>query len=158
MAIIRLKQPAYPNVGFVGGRFGKNLNVFEKEMNHLFNKFFGRDLGDTSSNELPLLNIYQDQDNIYLTAELPGMATSDVTIDIEQNSIQIRGERKIENEGENLCYHKREREGGAFSRKLEFKSKIDPNKVSAELKDGILKVTMSKGEESRPKKIAVKTG
>jgi HSP20 family protein len=156
MAIIRLKQPAYPSVGFVGRGLG-NLNIFEKEMNRLFNKFFGKDLAATPSNEYPPVNIYQDQDNIYLTAELPGMATSDVSINIEQNSIQIQGERKMEHEGENLCYHKREREGGAFSRKLEFKSKIDPDKVSAELKDGILQVIISKGKESKPKKIAVKT-
>jgi HSP20 family protein len=156
MAIIRLKQPAYPSVGFVGGRFG-NLNVFEKEMNRLFSKFFGKDLSATHSNEFPLVNIYQDQDNIYLTAELPGMETSDVSINIEQNSVQIQGERRIENEGDNFCYHKREREGGVFSRKLEFKNKIDPNKVSAELKDGILTLIISKGQESKPKKIDVKT-
>jgi HSP20 family protein len=157
MAIIRLKQPAYPGAGIAGWRFGKNVNVFENEMNRLFHKFFGNDLAVAHSNVFPPVNIYQDKANIYLTAELPGMETSDVTIDIEQDSIQIRGERKIENEGENLCYHRREREGGTFSRKLTFKNKIDTNKVSAGLKDGILKITMPKAQESQPKKIVVKT-
>jgi HSP20 family protein len=150
MAIIRLKQPAYPGVGFSGERFGKNLN----EMNRLFQNFFGKDLTAAPSNVFPPVNIYQDKDTFYLTAELPGMETSDVSIDIEQNSIQIRGERKIENE--NLFYHKRERESGSFSRKLEFKSKIDTDKVSAGLKDGILKVTMPKAQVSQPIKIAIK--
>jgi HSP20 family protein len=157
MAIIRLKQPAYPGAGFIGGRFGKNVNIFENEMNRLFHKFFGNDLTDTHSNVFPPVNIYQDNANIYLTAELPGMETSDVTIDIEQDSIQIQGERKIENEGEKLYYHRREREGGTFSRKLTFRSKIDTNRVSAGLKDGILKVTMPKAQETQPKKIVVKT-
>ncbi len=157
MAMIRLKQPAYPGAGFVGGRFGKNVNIFENEMNRLFNQFFGNDLSTAYSSAFPAINIYQDQDNIYLTAELPGMDTSEVIIDIEQDSIQIRGERKIENEGENLCYHRREREGGTFSRKLTFRNKIDPNKVTAGLKDGILKVTMPKAKEFQPKKIVVKT-
>lgn len=157
MAIIRLRQPAYPGAGFVSGRFGKNVNVFENEMNRLFNKFFGNDLTAAHSSVFPAVNIYQDKDNIYLTAELPGMEPSDVTIDIEQDSIQIQGERKIENEGQNFCYHRREREGGVFSRKLAFKSKIDTNKVSAALKDGILKLTMPKAQESQAKKIVVKT-
>jgi HSP20 family protein len=152
MAIIRLKQPAFPGVGFSGERFGKNLN----EMNRLFQNFFGKDLTAAPSNVFPPVNIYQDKANLYLTAELPGMETSDVSIDIEQNSIQIRGERKIENENEKLFYHRRERESGSFSRKLEFKSKIDTDKVSAGLKDGILKVTMPKAQESQPKKITVK--
>ncbi len=102
MAIIRLKQPAYPGAGFIGGGFGKNVNMFENEMNRLFHKFFGSDLTTAHSNVFPPVNIYQDNANIYLTAELPGMETSEVTIDIEQDSIQIQGERKIENEGENL--------------------------------------------------------
>jgi HSP20 family protein len=153
MAIIRLKQPAYPGYGFAGGQFGRNLN----EMNRLFQRFFGKDLTAAHSNAFPPVNIYQDKNNIYLTAELPGMETSDVSIDIEQNSIQIRGERKIENENEKMFYHRRERESGSFSRKLEFKSKIDTDKVSAGLKNGILKVTMPKVQESKPKKIAVNT-
>lgn len=157
MAIIRLKQPAYPGAGFVGGRFGKNVNIFENEMNRLFQKFFGNDSTTAHSNVFPPVNIYQDEANIYLTAELPGMETSEITIDIEQDSIQIQGERNIENEGENLCYHRREREGGTFSRKLTFKNKIDSNNVSAGLKDGILKVTMPKAKETQPKKIIVKT-
>jgi HSP20 family protein len=157
MAIIRLKQPAYPGAGFAGGRFGKNVTIFENEMNRLFHKFFGNDLTTAHSNVFPPVNIYQDKANIYLTAELPGMETSEVTIDIEQDSIQIQGERKIEHEGENLCYHRREREGGTFSRKLTFKNKIDTNNVSAGLKDGILKVTMAKAQETQPKKIVVKT-
>lgn len=157
MAIIRLKQPAYPSPCIAGGRFGKNVNVFEHEMNRLFSKFFGTDLTTAQPNLFPMVNIYQDKSNIYLTAELPGMETSDVTIDIEPDSIQIRGERKIENESESLCYHRREREGGTFSRKLAFKSKIDTDKVSASLNDGILKITMPKAQESQPKKIVVKT-
>jgi HSP20 family protein len=153
MAIIRLKQPAYHRAGFEGEQVAKNLN----EMNRLFQRFFGKDLTAAPPNVFPPVNIYQDKDNIYLTAELPGMETSDVSIDIEQNSIQIRGERKIENENEKIFYHRRERESGSFSRKLEFKNKINTDKVSAGLKDGILKVTMPKAQESKPKKIAVNT-
>ena len=157
MAIIRLKQPAYPGAGFLGGRYGKNINVFESEMDRLFKKFFGSDLTTAHSNIFPPVNVYQDKDNIYLTAELPGMESSEVFIDIEQDSIQIRGERKIENEGENVSYHRREREGGTFSRKLNFKSRIDTSNVTAGLKDGILKVTMPKAKESHPKKITVRS-
>jgi len=157
MAIIRLRQPAYPGAGFSSGRFGKNLNVFENEMHRLFHKFFGSDLAAPHSTVFPPINVCQDNDNFYLTAELPGMEPSDVIVDIEQDSIEIRGERKIDTEGENLCYHRREREGGRFSRKINFKDRIDTGKVTAGLKDGILKVTMPRAQESQPKKIVVKT-
>jgi HSP20 family protein len=156
MAIIRLRQPAYPGAGFVGGRFGKNFNVFENEMNRLFQRFFGENLTNAHPSVYPLVNIYQDNDNIYLTAELPGMESNEVSIDIEHDGIQIAGERKIDSEGENICYHRREREGGKFSRRLTFRSKIDIDNVSAQLKDGILKVTMPKARETKPKKISVK--
>ena len=158
MAIIRLRQPAYPGTIFSGGPSRQDYNMFENEINRLFQKFFGRDISHASATAFPPLNVYQDDDNIYLTAELPGMDSTDIEIKVDVDGIEIRGERKIENEGENLCYHRKEREGGTFSRKLSFKTRIDTEKVSAGLKDGILNITMPKTKETKPKKITLKTG
>ncbi len=158
MAIIRLRQPAYPGVNFSRGHFGKESNIFENEMNRLFKQFYGRDLMPASAGAFPPINIYQDEKNIYITAELPGIESSDMDLKVDADGIEIRGERKIESEGDKVSYHRREREGGTFSRKLSFKTKIDTNNVSAQLKDGILNITMPKAQETQPKKISVKTG
>ena len=157
MAIIRLRQPAYPGRVFGQGSGQTGYNVFQNEMNRLFERFFGEDYSASSPGVFPPVNVYQDNDNIYLTAELPGMDASDIKLDVEADGITISGERKIEKEGENVCYHRREREGGSFSRKLSFKNKFDTDRVTASLKDGILKITMAKAQESKPKKIEVKS-
>ncbi len=157
MAIIRLRQPAYPGRVFGQDRGGAEYNVFQNEMNRLFERFFGEDYAASSAGVFPAVNVFQDKDNIYLTAELPGMEASDIKLDVEADGVLISGERKIEKEGENICYHRRERDGGSFSRKLTFKNKFDSDKVTASLKDGILKITMPKTQESKPKKIEVKT-
>ncbi|MFO8083093.1 MAG: Hsp20/alpha crystallin family protein [Desulfobacterales bacterium] len=156
MAIIRLRQPAYPGVGFSGGRPGQEYNMFENEMNRLFQKIFGRDLTSLPAGAFPPVNVYQDEKNIYLTAELPGMQSSDIELKVDADGIEIRGERKIESEGESSCYYRREREGGTFSRKLSFKTRVDTENVSAGLKNGVLNITMPKSKEAEPKKIAVK--
>ena len=157
MAIIKLRQPAYPAPGFGWGRRGQEFDVFQNEMNRLFERFFGSDLPGSAAGVFPPVNVYQDGDDIIVTAELPGIESSEIKIDVEEDGLQIQGERKIEKEGENLCYHRREREGGSFSRKLSFKTKIDKDKTTASLKNGILKITLPKSKESRPKKIDVKT-
>jgi HSP20 family protein len=155
MAIIRLRQPAYPGAAAAQGWGDRNYNVFQNEMNRLFQKFLGSDYDASTSGVFPPVNVYEDAVNFYLTAELPGMESSDIQLDVEENSIQIQGERRTEHEKENLCYHRKEREGGAFSRKLTFRDKIDTEKVSAALKNGVLKITMPKAQSSKPKKIEV---
>ncbi len=157
MAIIKLRQPAYPGALFGQGAGDRGYNVFQNEMNRLFERFLGSGYDPSAGGVFPPVNVFEDAENFYLTAELPGMESSDIKLDAEENSIQIQGERKIEKEGENLCYHRKEREDGSFSRKLTFRDKIDTEKIVAELKNGVLKITMPKAQSSKPKKIEVKS-
>jgi HSP20 family protein len=155
MAIIKLKEPAYVGGSYGHDRSGTELNIFQNEMNRLFDRLMGRE--SQVSGVYPPVNVYQDKDNLYLTAELPGMKSSDIQIDAEEDGVHLKGNRKIKEEGQDVIYHRREREGGTFSRKLMFKTKIDTQKVSAELKDGVLKVTMPKAADTRPKKITIRS-
>ena len=99
MAIIKLKEPAYPGGGFgQRGSAGNELNIYQNEMNRLFERFFGRGLTPETAGVFPPVNVYQDKDHIYLTAELPGMEASDISIDVEEDGIQLKGDRKIEEE------------------------------------------------------------
>lgn len=151
MALIRRTYPGYPGFGWAGSEFARLQN----EMNRLFENYFERG-AVPGRGVFPPVNIYEDESNLYLTAELPGMEAKDIDINVESNSIQLKGERKIESEGENVCYHRRERESGSFSKKISLQIPVDTAKVSAAFNNGVLKVTLPKAEEAKPKKIDVK--
>ncbi|MFW6415443.1 MAG: Hsp20/alpha crystallin family protein, partial [Thermodesulfobacteriota bacterium] len=97
----------------------------------------------------PPLNITEDNDNIYVRAELPGVDIEDIDLSIAQGSLIIKGERKPE-QGR---YFRQERPTGSFQRVVNLNVKIDNSKVGAKMKDGILTVTLPKSEEVKTQKI-----
>lgn len=151
MAILRWKDP------FEATAFTE-LRRLQEEMNILFEKFFGERAPVRYAGIFPAVNVSQDDDYVYVTAELPGVAGKDVDITIEEDSIVIKGERKVEPEGDDVSYHRREREGGKFNRTISIPTRIQVNKALAEARDGILKLTLPKAEEVKPKRIEIKVG
>ena len=105
----------------------------------------------------PLINLTEDRNGYYVRAELPGVRAEELDIQATANSISISGERKIAAEEEAARYHRREREAGKFSRMIGLPGDIDPDKVNAKLKNGILTVVVSKAEAAKPKQITVKS-
>jgi len=103
----------------------------------------------------PLINLTENKDNFFIRAELPGIEKEDLEIQANANSVSITGERKIPQEEEGARYHRREREAGKFSRVITLDAEIDPEKVEAGLKNGILTITAPKAEISKPKQITV---
>jgi HSP20 family protein len=104
----------------------------------------------------PALNITENEDNLYLTAELPGIDPKEIDITATADSITLRGERKESSAGKEVNYHQREREFGTFRRIIDLPTKIDTDKINASYKNGILKVVLPKAEEVKPKQIAIK--
>ncbi len=105
----------------------------------------------------PPVNIEEDADNYFVSAELPGMSPEDITIETLDRTLTVAGARKIEDEGENVSYHRREREAGTFRRSYEFASALDSDKVTASYKNGILSITLGKAEEAKPRQITVQS-
>jgi len=103
----------------------------------------------------PLTNVTEDNYNYYVRSELPGIKSDDLDIQVTAKGISISGERKIPVEGNSVKYHRREREAGKFSRSINLADAIDIDKVDANLKDGILTLTIPKAEISKPKQIKV---
>ncbi len=103
----------------------------------------------------PLINLTEDENNYYARAELPGVASGDLDIQMDGKNLSVSGERKIDLQ-ENVNYRRREREAGNFSRVITLPGEVDPDKVEADLKDGILKITIPKAEAAKPKKITIK--
>jgi HSP20 family protein len=104
----------------------------------------------------PACDIYETDDEIVVKAELPEVKKEDVHVSIENNVLTIRGERKFSEETKKENWRRVERSYGEFMRSFTLPSFVDPNKVSAEFKDGVLRVTLQKREETKPKQIEVK--
>lgn len=127
------------------------LSRVQNELNRLFNRTTSR-----TGFSYPAINIWQDDQQMLLEAELPGMALEDLEIYVDgDNRLTIKGNRKF-NEVNTGTWHRRERIHGEFRRTIELPQQVDPNKVEASLKNGILTVQLPKRDEVKPRKIEVK--
>lgn len=137
----------------------EDLMALQRRINRLF-----EDLFPTSERELlpttwtrwtPAVDIYEEPDAILVEADLPGLSKDDITVNLENNVLTIRGERKLEREDKRENYHRIERAYGVFARSFTLPSEVDPDKIDAEFKDGVLRIRMPKKEEAKPKQIKV---
>lgn len=151
---MRLVRWQRPDVSW--GPFDQLTNLRD-EINRLFD-FSGGDAAQESEffGWAPAVDVYEDKDNLVVRAELPGMKKEDIEISLHEGSLVISGERKMgcdSSEGETS---RAERFFGRFQRALELPRPVNPEKVTATYKDGILTVTLAKTEESKPRQISVK--
>ena len=116
-----------------------------------------RDFGFTTpSTWMPPIDIFQtDAHELVLKAELPDMSRDDIDINIENFVLTIKGEKKASNEVKDEQVHHSERRYGSFSRSFSLPQTVDPNRVSAEYKDGVLAVRIPLREEAKPRTIKV---
>ena len=105
----------------------------------------------------PAMNVTQDRESFYVRAELPGIDPATLDISALENKLTVAGKREIPEPAEGASYHRREREGGTFSRSLTLPSEFDPDKVTAEYIDGILAIALPKADAAKPRQIAVRT-
>ena len=132
------------------------LERMRQDMDRLTEGLGGRSFGLPTAGVSPLVNLTEDKDGYYVRAELPGLKADELNISATGNTLSISGERKIASEGQDIRYHRREREAGSFSRIISLPGDLDTDKVEAKLKDGILTVHIPKAEAAKPKQITVK--
>ena len=125
-----------------------------RQMDRLLSAFSGTGTG-ASSGVFPPLILTEDQDKIYVEAEIPGIKAEDLDISIVGRTLTISGERKPE-ETEGVNYHRRERKWGSFRKALTLPEDVDTEAVKAECKDGLLKLVLTKPEHVKPRKITIK--
>jgi len=117
-----------------------------------------RDFGFTapSNTWMPPVDIYQTSEHeLVLKAELPDMSRDDIDINIENFVLTLKGEKKASSEVKEEQYHHTERRYGSFSRSFSLPTTVDPNRVSAEYKHGVLTIKLPLREEARPRTIKV---
>ena len=130
----------------------KEIEMMEKEINKMFNDFFRSfDRGY----EYPLMDIIDSKDDLVIYVEVPGVSKDDIKVKIHNDVLTISGERKEPELPEKANCLIREREFGKFMRSVRLPYPIEVSKVSAEYKDGILKITLPKKEEVKPKEIEI---
>ena len=103
----------------------------------------------------PLVDVFEDADGITLKAELPEVNANEVEIQIEGNTLTLKGERRLEREDKRDAYHRIERTYGAFSRTFTLPNTVDVEHISAESKDGVLRIHLPKKAETKPRQIKV---
>lgn len=143
-----------PNWGF--SKSFLELDRLRRQMDEFFGAVSGGTVPMPSAGVFPLINVSEDANKYYVRAELPGMKSNELDIQVTADGISISGERKIPVEGNNVRYHRREREAGTFSRSFNLPGEINVNKVEASLENGVLMVTITKSEAAKPRQIKVK--
>ncbi|MCS6874533.1 MAG: Hsp20/alpha crystallin family protein [Pyrinomonadaceae bacterium] len=136
----------------------REIRNLQEEMNRLFASAFSRTFDDElmSGAWTPNVDIYENKDQVVLEAELPGMKPEDVNISIENNVLTIQGERKFEKKEESDNYHRIERRYGSFTRSFTLPPTVDTERINAEFDNGVLRLTMAKREEAKPRRIEIK--
>jgi len=140
----------------------RDLDNLRREIDEAFRGAgYNRPLGPSflsplTTRRFPLVNMNDDEEHVYVEALVPGVDPKEVELTALRNTITISGERKPYDDKQGQIVHRSELGTGKFSRTLELPVDIDPNKISAECKDGIMRITLAKAEHAKPKKIDIK--
>jgi HSP20 family protein len=136
----------------------RDLAVLQDRMNRLFNDTYGRNREDdlmSRGSWTPAVDIYEIDGALVLKAELPDLRREDIDVSVENNTLTIRGERTLDSEIKQENFHRIERPYGSFLRQFSLPPTVDPSKIAAEYKNGLLTVKLPVREEAKPRTINV---
>ena len=138
----------------------REFSTLQDRMNRLFRETQGntQDESLASSSFAPAVDVYEDEHNVTLKIEVPGIDEKDIDVRIENNTLTVHGERKIEKEEKEENYRRVERQYGSFTRTFNLPPTVDPEKVRADYDKGVLQITLPKKAEAKPKQIKVNVG
>lgn len=133
----------------------EELDLIRRQMDRLFDNLSDKTTSRMSAGVFPLINLTEDIENYYIRAELPGVAAGELDIQATANSVSISGERITDNEGNDVRYHRRERDAGKFSRVVTLPGDVESADIEAKMENGLLTVTVPKAEKAKPRQITV---
>jgi len=129
----------------------RELNRIQGEMNRIFDNSW------QTRREYPAVNLWSNTDNALVTAELPGYLKEEVDISLTGDVLRIHGSRKAPECKDGECFHRQERNYGAFDREIKLPFNIDSAKVNATFNNGVLKIELPRAEADKPKTIQIKS-
>jgi HSP20 family protein len=136
----------------------REFATLQDRMNRLFRESYndaGRDESLTTSSFAPAVDVYEDEHKVALKIEVPGIEEKDIDVRVENNTLTVHGERKIEKEEKEENYRRVERQYGSFTRTFTLPQTVDTENVSATYDKGVLKITLPKKAEAKPKQVKV---
>jgi len=137
----------------------RDLTGIQDRMNQIFedalSRSRGRDEGMRTGMWTPAVDIYEKNDFVVVKAELPGVEKDQISVEVKDGILTLRGERKLERDVKEESYHRIERAYGSFLRSFSLPVSVDQDKVKAKFKDGVLEVELPKKEKAKPKQIKV---
>src|SRR5437899_7025735 len=135
--------------------------TLQDRMNRLFREPYGpegREESLSTTTFAPPVDVYEDEHNVTLKIEVPGIDEKDIDVRIENNTLTVHGERKFEKEEKEENYRRVERQYGSFIRSFTLPNTVDSDSISADYDKGVLKVKLAKKAEAKPKQIKVNVG
>src|SRR4051794_5349419 len=137
-----------------------DFSSLQADVNRVFNAFFDQTPGNggRSGRWAPPVDLVERDDQYVLTADLPGVSESDINIEVEDGTLVISGERKVEHESKGENFYRLERGTVSFSRAFTLPAETDPEQLHARFENGVLELTIPKPEERTPKRVRIEVG
>src|ERR1700684_1794476 len=139
----------------------REFTTIQDRMSRLFRDSYGpegREEALSNTAFAPPVDVYEDEHNVTLKIEVPGIDEKDIDVRIENNTLTVHGERKFEKDEKEENFRRVERQYGSFTRTFTLPPTVDPEKVTATYDKGILKISLAKKAEAKPKQIKVNVG
>ena len=138
----------------------REFATLQDRINRVFRESYagGQDEALTTSSFAPAVDVYEDEHKVSLKIEVPGIDEKDIDVRVENNTLTVHGERRIEKEEKEENYRRVERQYGSFTRTFTLPQTVDTEHVSANYDKGVLKITLPKKAEAKPKQIKVNVG
>jgi HSP20 family protein len=141
----------------------REFSTLQDRINRVFRDSYGhgsaaQDESLTTTSFAPAVDVYEDEHNVTLKIEVPGIDEKDIDVRLENNTLTVHGERTIEKEEKEENYRRVERQYGSFTRTFTLPTTVDSEKVSATYDKGVLKIALPKKAEAKPKQIKVNVG
>ena len=137
----------------------RELFGLHNSINRMFNDFFSPTVRSDEAVSIwgwnPVVDIYENEENIVIKAELPGVDKNDIVVDVKGRVLTLKGERSTDNAMKEDNYYRQERSYGKFERAFALPVEVDPDKIKADFKDGVLKIDIPKTEENKPRQVTI---
>jgi len=130
---------------------------FSRDVDRLFDAFFGSDR-EQGRRWVPPVDLIEAEDHFVLKADLPGLSEDDVSIEVQDGTLTISGERTAEHESRERGWYRIERSFGSFNRSLTLPDGVDADAISAQFDRGVLEVRIPKPEERKPRRVTISAG
>ena len=132
------------------------LNEMNRAFDNVFSRYGEAASGETLSDWAPRVDVLENEEGLRILAELPGLGKDDIKISLENFTLAISGEKKAPEKADDYTWHRGERVYGTFKRLFSLPTTVDPERVQADYRNGILDIHLPKAEKAKPKAIDVK--